>query len=148
MITIIDGDFTKAQQEVIIHCCNCFHKMGSGAAKAIRETFPEAYKADLSTSCGDFSKLGTWSQARSKGKLILNVYGQFKYGHNQRYTSYDALDTAFLGINKWLASWPIRPSVAMPMKIGCNLGGGNWNIVGKIITESFTDIDVFLYQLK
>ena len=30
-------------------------------------------------------------------------------------------------------------SVGFPYKIGCGLGGGNWNIVSKIIEEEFSD---------
>jgi hypothetical protein len=35
-------------------------------------------------------------------------------------------------------------SIAVPVNIGCGLGGGNWNIVNTIITETFKDTDVII----
>ncbi len=30
------GDMLESDSDVIIHCCNCFHTMGAGAAKTIK----------------------------------------------------------------------------------------------------------------
>ena len=40
---IINGDIIKLAPEfdVVIHGCNCFHKMGAGVAKLIAKNFPE-----------------------------------------------------------------------------------------------------------
>ena len=53
--------------DVIIHGCNCFHKMGSGLAPKIRAVFPCAWQADLQTEFGSKDKLGTISYGIYKG---------------------------------------------------------------------------------
>lgn len=57
----LSGEF-----DVIIHGCNCFHTMGAGIAKQIRQYFPEAYVADLHTGRGDLRKLGSYSHVLIK----------------------------------------------------------------------------------
>jgi O-acetyl-ADP-ribose deacetylase (regulator of RNase III) len=52
----LDGRF-----EVIIHGCNCQCVVGAGIAKAIKQTFPEAYNADKATAKGSRTKLGSLS---------------------------------------------------------------------------------------
>ncbi len=51
---VIQGDLIKLAQDkefdVIIHGCNCQCEMSAGIARAIRNTFPEAYEADLKTN--------------------------------------------------------------------------------------------------
>lgn len=68
---------------VIAHGANCFQTMGSGIALWIKNTFPEAYEADLKYSTkGDRNKLGTYSLARvnSNNKNLIyvaNLYTQY-----------------------------------------------------------------------
>ncbi|MGJ4995019.1 hypothetical protein ACQR0Z_11425 [Bradyrhizobium sp. HKCCYLS3077] len=53
MMKIIKGDLIKlaldGHIDVIVHGCNCQCTMGAGIAKSIKDIFPEAYAADLST---------------------------------------------------------------------------------------------------
>jgi O-acetyl-ADP-ribose deacetylase (regulator of RNase III) len=49
--------------DVIIHGCNCFHIMGGGIAKSVKDKFPAAYQADLQTQRGSPEKLGTYTFA-------------------------------------------------------------------------------------
>lgn len=55
-MNVIKGDLIKlaldGRFDVIVHGCNCQCAMGAGIAKSIKETFPEAYKADLATTKG------------------------------------------------------------------------------------------------
>jgi hypothetical protein len=43
---------------------------------------------------------------------------------------------------------PSGRSLAIPYKMGCNLGGGNWNVVRAIIGSVFDDSPVRLYICK
>jgi O-acetyl-ADP-ribose deacetylase (regulator of RNase III) len=83
------GDLVKMAKrgefDVILHGCNCWCEMGAGIAKAIRQGFPEAYQADLATTPGDWSKLGTCTVASSpvEGSEVdvVNAYIQVTIQH-------------------------------------------------------------------
>ena len=47
--------------DVIVHGCNCRHAMGAGIAKQIKDSFPEAWAADLATPAGGLAR-GDWSK--------------------------------------------------------------------------------------
>ena len=69
-----DGEFN-----VIVHGCNCHHTMGSGIAREIRERYPQAYEADLTTKKSDRSKLGTYTAAEADDFIIINAYTQYDF---------------------------------------------------------------------
>ncbi len=127
----INGDF-----DVMVHGCNCFGAMGSGIARQVKDTFPEAYSADLATEKGDSSKLGTYSIATyddaltDYGKLhVVNAYTQYAFW-NDADVDYEAIRWCFKDIKEDFGD--LR--VAYPL-IGCGLAGGDWNIVKNIIDE-------------
>ena len=76
-----------------------FGTMGAGIAKSIKEHFPEAYKADLSTVKGDKSKLGSFSLANhvidNKELIIINAYTQFHWKGSGTKADYDAIRSVF-----------------------------------------------------
>ena len=101
MIQEIDADLMEYPLQGIIHQANCFHTMGAGIAKRIKEKYPEAYDADIKAgTIGDSKRLGTFSVGHClrEDKYIYNLYGQYNYGHYARYTSYDAVDRALIKI--------------------------------------------------
>jgi O-acetyl-ADP-ribose deacetylase (regulator of RNase III) len=122
----------------IIHSCNCFHTMGGGIAFKIKDKFPQAYQADLKTPRGDSKKMGTFSLANvTPIKFIYNLYGQYEYGAKSiRHTSYDALVDGLYKIKDHALKNDIY-ALGIPFNVGCNLGGGNWNIVTSIIKSIF-----------
>lgn len=40
-----------------------------------------------------------------------------------------------------------QKTIALPYGIGCGLAGGSWDVVYKIIDETFDDYNVTLYKL-
>ena len=71
------------------------------------------------------------------------MFGQLNYGYDGKlYTNYESLERAFKYISRYLRN----KSIAIPYKIGCCRGGGDWNIVYKMIEEIFKDCDVTLYE--
>jgi O-acetyl-ADP-ribose deacetylase (regulator of RNase III) len=136
------GDLVQLAQEghfdVIAHGANCFCTFGAGIAKAIKDTFPEAYTADLSTKKGDYSKLGNLSLAKVERKehkfLIANLYTQFFYGtakqpKDSKEIRYKAIEDSLKKLKKQV---PYDASIGLP-KIGAGLAGGDWEIIRKII---------------
>lgn len=146
MITEVDANLLEYPVRGIIHQANCFCVMGGGIALRIKEKYPEAYEADLETKRGDKSKLGWFSFAHNEeeDKYIFNLYGQYQFGHGQRYTDYTALADGFPRVIDWALKKGLT-SLGLPKNLGCRLAGGNWNIVRVIIEESFKDSPIDLY---
>ena len=63
MIEITHGNILRTDAEALVNTVNCVGFMGKGIALAIKQQFPEAYEADLKTTKGERSKLGTFSYA-------------------------------------------------------------------------------------
>lgn len=138
----VTGDLIQFAKEgrfdVIIQGCNCFNVMGSGVAKGIKENFPEAYAADLSTAKGDISKLGTYSKAITGDLIILNAYTQYRYGRDKtvQYCDYKAIDNVF----KLIAGNFHGLRIGYPM-IGAGLANGDWNVISEIIDKRLEGMD-------
>ena len=80
--------------------------------------------------------------------------GRNFYGYDgSRYTSYVALTTALDGAFRLVASenrnYGDPLEIAVPYKMGCDRGGGDWKIVSEILDElSYKyDVDVYIYSL-
>nr|QBK86929.1 MAG: SNF2 subfamily protein [Marseillevirus LCMAC103] len=151
----VDGDllrlFALGRFDVIVHGCNCFHKMGAGIAKQIAAAHPEAVAVDRRTGHGDRGKLGTYSVAAVAGSLdhpprdlyIVNAYTQYYY-RGKCNTDYRAVQDVF----RRIASDFRGLSVGIP-KIGAGLGGGDWpTIEGIIAAETAGRVDVTVVQYK
>jgi O-acetyl-ADP-ribose deacetylase (regulator of RNase III) len=155
MIIEHEGNIFLAPVDIIIHQCNCFHTMGSGIAKTISEMFPEVYKTDCEkTIKGDITKLGSYNFTKvsyhlnPQLKYIMNLYGQYKYGGDRRYTSYDALAEGFASINEGANKREKIPVLAVPYKLGSARAGGSWQVVRAILDDTFGDSKVPLYICK
>lgn len=128
----LDGQTVKSG---LIHQANCFRTMGAGIALQIANRYPEAYEADKKTPNGAIEKLGTFSYATVNGKndkFVFNLYSQHRFGGNQRNTSYDALLDGLEKIFEFSCRNEIE-RLGIPHGMGCMLGGGEWEIVNKLI---------------
>lgn len=150
--------FESGKVDFIAHGCNCFHTMGSGIARQIKEKYPQAFEADKDTDYGDYNKLGSYSRYggayyfvstylnecsnKKRFKLanqILNCYTQFNYGNDRCYLDYEALTLCLRKINYEFK----HKTIGLP-QIGCGLAGGDWNKVREIIKKELKDIDVIV----
>lgn len=134
----------------MVHQANCFCTMGSGIAKPVREQFPEVYEADCRTKKGDEKKLGEVSFAPiADDKVIFNLYGQYRYGRDKRYTNYEAV---FSGLEKVRIACEAGgiEEILIPYKMSSNQAGGDWRIVEmmiRVVFETFTG-DVYICNLE
>jgi len=123
----LNGDF-----DVIVHGCNCFCTMGAGIAKSIKQRFRRAYQADLNTVKGDKSKLGSYSLAvieiDDRKVYIINAYTQYHWKGTGNKVDYDSIRSIFAKIKVQFSG----KRIAYPL-IGAGLGGGDWQIIKKII---------------
>lgn len=146
---IIKGDLIKlaldGKFDVIVHGCNCFCVMGLGIAKTMKETFPEAYQADLSTRKGDKSKLGSYTSATVKCQnnpiTIVNAYTQFNYRGRGVRVDYEAMRSVFAAIQKDFSGLRI----GYPL-IGAGLAGGDWAVIAEIIEDELEGEDHTLVE--
>lgn len=136
----------RGQFSVIVHGCNCFHAMGAGIAKPIREAFPEAYAADKTTPYGDRAKLGSISSAlieRNDVRFhVVNAYTQFHWRGSGRKVEYEALGRCFDAIAD---EFP-HAHIGYPL-IGAGLAGGDWTIIGDLIDKALADHEHTLVTL-
>lgn len=144
MIYEIDANLLEYPLDGIIHQANCFHTMGGGIAKRIRDKFPEAYEEDRKTPYADREKLGTFSVAVLPSNFhIFNMYGQYSIG-NGRQTNYEAVHTGLESIDDYAVRSGLL-KLGLPKFMGCRLGGGAWPIVHAIITDIFEPSPIDLY---
>jgi O-acetyl-ADP-ribose deacetylase (regulator of RNase III) len=137
-----------APEPLIIHGCNCQGVMGSGVALAIRNRFPRAFGSYRATYIGNDNKLelGTVIFVTHTDPVTLKYIGncmtQEYYGRvpNTQYCDYNAIEKCLLEVKSFCVDSEID-SFAMP-KIGCGLGGGDWNIVSNIIEKVFIDSNI------
>lgn len=157
MIKVVHGDVLKVERGIILHGCNAQGVMGSGIAKQIKEQFPKAYETYRKVYEEHGLQLGSivWKSVGKSGetynKWIGNCITQNLYGKSgDRFVSYDAIADCmekvvdFLEINCFEQGFP----VVFP-QIGAGLGGGNWNVIEKIIDETIPDFyEKILYMYK
>lgn len=119
--------------------------MGAGIAKGIRAAFPAAYEADLATTRGDRSKLGTctWAEIERDVSplIVVNAYTQFDYQGGGPKLNYDALRSCF----RWIKKHHSAKKIGLP-KIGAGLAGGDWLTIAAIIDEELADEDAVLVE--
>jgi O-acetyl-ADP-ribose deacetylase (regulator of RNase III) len=123
--------------DVIVHGCNCFCQMGAGIAKTIKQVFPAAYQADLTTVAGDHTKLGTYSVAQvdvsGRVLVIVNGYTQYNWRGKGLKADYAAIRQVFRRVKQAYAG----RRIGYPA-LGAGLAGGDWNIIAAIIDEELT----------
>jgi O-acetyl-ADP-ribose deacetylase (regulator of RNase III) len=148
MIKTVQGNILNATEDIICHQVNCIGIMGGGLALQIRNKYPEVYPAykRYIEGTGDHPLLGEVQTILcSDGKVIANLFGQYSVGTDKMQTDYEALEIAFEGI-KCIAKCVGGDTIAIPYLIGCGLGGGDWDVVYKIIERVFGEYGCTIYE--
>lgn len=144
---------TTGHEVIVCHQVNCRGVMGAGLAKQIRGLFPMLYDyyRDMCMRHHPEELLGeTLYYAvnyRGYDYTIANIFGQVSYGHGGCYTDYEALRKAFRKMRAMICTYfGIRPAtrIRIPYKMGCGLGGGDWDTVLKIIQEELIDHHIYV----
>jgi len=145
----VNEDIFNCVEDIIVHQTNCMGVMGSGIAKQVKEKYPDVFKGYYQyckTSTVE-EILGTALICEcSDGHYIANAFGQANYGKDKQHTDYEALKHALIEIKDFAVEKNL--SVAIPEKIGCGLGGGDWDIVFPMIQEIFDGIPCKLYSYE
>lgn len=132
--------------DILVHGCNCHCTMGAGIARAIKLSFPEAYRADLATKKGDRSKLGTLSIASVEREgssfTVVNGYTQFDWRGRGVRADYAAIRRVMKAVKSCFAG----QRIGYP-KIGAGLAKGDWSEIANIIDEELDGEDHVLVVL-
>lgn len=152
MLKIIEGDIFESGADAILHQVNCQGVMGSGVAKQVRDRYPWVF-AEYRDKCSQFRMLPSRKTSNLLGSVqtvyinewqkIVNLFAQDQFGYDGRcYTDYDSLRECLLAVDILFAC----KTVAIPYLMGCHRGGGDWDVVSKMIEETMTHCDVTLYK--
>ena len=160
------GNLLDAPVDYICHQVNCQGRMGSGIAKQIKERWPVVYDAyigaykdredEILRNCGGFEHMPDVSETLlgylqkvpvNEEQVVINMFAQQYYGYDgKRYTSYDAFWACLGGIRDAV---PKGSKIGFPAKIGCGLGGANWEVIFRMIKEVLGDeYEVYIYMLE
>jgi hypothetical protein len=167
MITTINKDILTVNKGVIVHSVNCIGGVG-GLAGAIARKWPknaEEYRSHVRNQKLPIMLLGSVFEVNvAHNVIVANLFGQNKVGTNQRQTEYSAIiagfkriaNTTFYGNDKipdysnheyYLSKLTLN-DIYIPYKIGCGLGGADWNIVEEIINKIFDSSHFNVYICK
>lgn len=137
-VQIIDGDLFQTHAKYICHQVNCQARMGSGVAKQVRAKYPEVYDAYVGFCNEESNAFGRVQFAQANDcKVIVNMFAQSNYGYDGKlYTDYTAFQSCLKRIKLTV---PAGETIAMPFKIGCGLGGGDWNVIFGLIQKELSD---------
>lgn len=80
------------------------------------------------------------------GYTIANVFGQLAYGTDRCHTDYGALRAGLHTVADFLGG--SNGTVRIPYKMGCGLGGGDWDTVLGIIRETLGNTEVEIWRLQ
>ena len=159
MIKTINCDILESGADIICHQVNCQGVMGSGLAKQLKERYPRMYeeyvahckwnKDHHTTPLGSivaYWELPYWSSLLNGlppgPPAVVGLYGQNYYGIDKQHTDYKALESSLWTFyNIFCTDAQYYPSVAIPYGLGCGLGGGDWEVVHKIICDVFDEYD-------
>jgi O-acetyl-ADP-ribose deacetylase (regulator of RNase III) len=170
MINYVKGDATSpagSGLRIIAHVCNDVGGWGAGFVLAISRKWQEPEAAYRSMRSDDLTKalheqlktpdvyveprstiykLGTVQFVSVEDEiLVANMIAQRGLGkRNMPAVDYSALKLTLQEV--FYQAKKLRASVHMP-KIGCGLGGGDWNVVEKIIEETMEDVKTTVYEL-
>lgn len=152
----VRGDAVAAlisgEVDYLLHQCNSRGVMGSGIAKQIKESIPEAY--------GVYRKQYTQNRGSTFGMVsigggVINMVSQEDYGlEDRRYTNYGVMANIMCSLrDMFYLEGNINTGalkIAIPKLMGCDRGGGDWDIVYELIERCLAPYwgEVIIYELR
>lgn len=150
-MNIVEGDILKLLPSggVLFHQVNTLGKFGAGLARQIKKKWPEIAK-DYTDYCKTKDELylaGTYLKsdvqtdtylAYTARRCVIHLFAQKTIGKTGRHTIYTLLAIALAAA---APAYRNRPCY-FPYKMGCGLGGGDWNIVQTLIGENFPNATI------
>jgi len=131
-LTYMQGNMFDSKAVALGHGVNTSGVMGAGVAKVVRELFPDVYDTYRAVCKKGILKPGHVLPIKTDdGRYIMNLASQDKPGPN---ASYEWVDSSLSNTLAFMTEYRI-PSLAIP-RIGCGIGGLDWELVEDIIVIS------------
>jgi O-acetyl-ADP-ribose deacetylase (regulator of RNase III) len=168
MITTINKDILTVDKGVIVHSVNCIGAVG-GLAGAIARKWPEnakKYREYVEHRKSSIMLLGSVFEVNVAHNLfVANLFGQYNIGTSKQQTEYAALiagfkkiaDTFFYGDDTedmyfgalgFESVSIVLTDIYVPYRIGCGLGGADWEKVQDILHQIFENSHKNVYICK
>jgi O-acetyl-ADP-ribose deacetylase (regulator of RNase III) len=134
-------------RKLVIHVCNDCGKMGSGVARALYEKWSmvRAEYYGWYKHLNHSFKLGNIQGVRVEDNIaVINMIAQkdIKTVDGVPPIRYEALRKCIQKVAELAIKY--KASVHCPFLLGCDLAGGKWEIVEKIIIEELCNKDVYV----
>ena len=142
------GDMFKGGHKYLAHGCNAQGVMGSGVARIVRDNYTFAYDEYVAAHSRSPLVMGEVITAvDTEGTTIFNCITQNKYGTDQRYANYGAIQSCIRKIDDYMLAnvFLCEREVAFPM-IGAGLAGGDWSIIAGIIEREARHFTPIVYD--
>lgn len=143
MVVYRAGDLFEFTEDVLAHGCNTSGGFGAGVAAGVARRWPQVRLAYLRAIADGRLQLGDVQLVHIDGRplgrtgvVVANMMTQERYGGPGRRLDYGALERAITRLVAWSAQR--NCSVAMP-RVGCGLGGGDWERVKAILERAVAD---------
>ena len=146
MIHEVDGDLLNDDYEIFCHQVNCQDVMGGGLAKQVKVRYPEVYNT-YHERVPKYLGGVDWIHTHD-ARICVNMYAQDYYGYGARYTDYMAFANCLSELEDYLCSVPKEYRVAFPYRIGCGLGGGDWNVISALLIDFSSHIKQDVYIVR
>lgn len=157
MLYEVTGDLVKDKQyKIFCHQTNCQGRMASGIAKQIAEEYPIVARRNqhyyrLYNEGYIKEMLGTILYSDTPDfRTCVNMYAQDRYGRIGRFTDYDAFRKCLNRLAEGMEDMPEDIKIGFPDHIGCGLGGGDWSVIRKMISDFAQNVrqDVYIVQFQ
>lgn len=145
MVRLIHDCLFSTNLPMIVHSVNCRGGFGSGVAKEVASRYPTVRNAYLFKFEKDGWNLGEIQVVPvSPDRCIANIAGQHAYGYDGKvYASYEAIREGTEKAAEECNQKGLR-GFACP-KLGCGLGGLEWEQVLPILEKVANDYDIEIH---
>ncbi len=142
------GNLLKITDGIICHQVNCLGLMGTGISLQIRNKYPIVFDQYRNLVTEQGCDLGQIQVVKvTKLLSVANIFGQKGIGTGIRRTNYETVDKAFGSLKDYIVLNELDSNkVYIPEKMGCNLGGGNWDVYLSIVVQYFPNINIMRYK--
>ncbi|MCD4818842.1 MAG: macro domain-containing protein [Candidatus Cloacimonetes bacterium] len=141
MTKVLIGDLFESKKKVLVNTVNCVGIMGKGIAKIFKKKFPDMFY-DYKNRCQE-KKVKIGEPYFFSGKNLFSKIEIINFPTKNHWRSPSKLSDVILGLDNFIShykEWKIS-SIAFP-PLGCGNGGLEWSVVGKIMYQKLSELDI------
>jgi len=138
MIEVLVGNVLNSNKKTLVNTVNCVGVMGKGIALLFKEKYPEMFK-DYAKRCRHGTVLPgvPYLYQDINGVSIINFPTK---GHWRSPSRIEDISNGLDIIIENYKKWGIE-SIALP-PLGCGNGGQSWNVVGRLMYQKLSKLDI------